>query len=357
MEPMLEMDRDEKKLDVFLSLHKKSLTVANMKIFLPFTINLDPYIKKVIKDEVQNLEELGLHILSAAASPLAGHLPATNAPLTRRQAVGLSKRLTAAGPDGGLVHSQVPYPSMPSFMTAGPPLLSGQGGWPPATAYGHHHQPSSAQPGGYPLYPPPATFHHLNLQHVMMGRQQKTTSRPLLPAELQGLVLSALSVDQVCVLVRGIEHINLTMLDTYCATIAYNNITGRVLLHCQLDELRNVLNMNFGDWELFKILLAAMREDELLGGAVQHHHAMHGEHHHERQYQSDDDLYDPAEAMRRRAESAGKGRKPSSVERQVLGSTCSFCTASIIQCQHCRAASFFCASGCDLNKASQTNKS
>jgi ankyrin repeat-rich membrane spanning protein len=311
MEPMLEMDRDEKKLDVFLSLHKKSLTVANMKIFLPFTINLDPYIKKVIKEEVQNLEELGVHILSAAASPLGGHLPATSAPLTRRQAVGLSKRMTAAGPDAGL-HSQVPYPS--SFMTP-PPLLSGPVGWPPA--YGH--QPSSQH--GYPLYPPPATFHHLNLQN-MMGRQQAggmKTTRPLLPPELQGLVLSALGVEQVCLLVRSIEHINLTMLDTYCATIAYNNITGRVLLHCQLDELRNVLNMNFGDWELFKILLAAMREDELLGGAVHqhhHHHSGHGDHH-DRQYQSDDDLYDPGDAVRRRAESAGKGRKPSSVERQV----------------------------------------
>ena len=317
MEPMLEMDRDEKKLDVFLSLHKKSLTVANMKIFLPFTINLDPYIKKVIKEEVQNLEELGIHILSAAASPLGGHLGAASAPLTRRQAVGLSKRMTAVsgGPDSGMP-SHVVYPPMPSFLPQ-QPVMGGPGGWPPA--YG---QPP---PPGYPLYPPTSAFHHLNLQHVLgsSGRQLVKTTRPLLPPELQGLVLSAFSVEQVCILVRGIEHINLTMLDTYCSTISYNNITGRVLLHCQLDELRNVLNMNFGDWELFKILLSAMREDELVGGNAQPHHlhhiSGHGDHHdhHYRDYQSDDDLYDPGDAVRRRAESAGKGRKPSSVERQV----------------------------------------
>ena len=40
--------RDEKKLEVFLQLHRKNLTVADLKIFLPFTINLDPFIKKVI---------------------------------------------------------------------------------------------------------------------------------------------------------------------------------------------------------------------------------------------------------------------------------------------------------------------
>merc|ERR1719347_1052433 len=82
MEPLLEMDRDEKKLDVFLSLHKKTLTVADLKVFLPFTINLDPYIKKVIMDEVQNMEELGLNILSSQGAPVP-HIKST--PLTRRQ--------------------------------------------------------------------------------------------------------------------------------------------------------------------------------------------------------------------------------------------------------------------------------
>lgn len=46
---LMELDRDERKLEVFLSFHRASLTAADLKIFLPFTINLDPYIKKVIK--------------------------------------------------------------------------------------------------------------------------------------------------------------------------------------------------------------------------------------------------------------------------------------------------------------------
>jgi len=51
VEPLLELDRDERKFDTFLTFHRNSLLVSDLKIFLPFTINLDPYIKKVIKGE------------------------------------------------------------------------------------------------------------------------------------------------------------------------------------------------------------------------------------------------------------------------------------------------------------------
>lgn len=57
VQPLLEMDRDERKLDVFLTFHRARLLVSDMKIFLPFTINLDPYIKKKIKEEQQSIEE------------------------------------------------------------------------------------------------------------------------------------------------------------------------------------------------------------------------------------------------------------------------------------------------------------
>lgn len=57
VQPLLEMDRDERKLDIFLTFHRSSLLVSDMKIFLPFTINLDPYIKKKIKEEQQSMEE------------------------------------------------------------------------------------------------------------------------------------------------------------------------------------------------------------------------------------------------------------------------------------------------------------
>ena len=56
-------------------------------------------------------------------------------------------------------------------------------------------------------------------------------------------------------------HLSARERRTYCASILSNNINGP-LLHCEVTELRSVINMNFGDWELFMLVLSAMREDE-----------------------------------------------------------------------------------------------
>lgn len=43
-------DSDEKKLNAFLSIQQNSLTLADLKIFAPFAINLDPYLKKLVQE-------------------------------------------------------------------------------------------------------------------------------------------------------------------------------------------------------------------------------------------------------------------------------------------------------------------
>lgn len=48
-EPTLDLDHDEKKFEVFLSFHSNNLHINDLKVFLPFTINLDPYIRKLIQ--------------------------------------------------------------------------------------------------------------------------------------------------------------------------------------------------------------------------------------------------------------------------------------------------------------------
>lgn len=60
VDPFMEMDKDEKKFEIFLSFHRTTLLVSDLRIFLPFTINLDPYLRKVIKDEMQNSEDTNL---------------------------------------------------------------------------------------------------------------------------------------------------------------------------------------------------------------------------------------------------------------------------------------------------------
>ena len=51
-EPLLEIDRNARKLEAFLSSQSASLprlNVADLRKFLPCTINLDPYLRKLIR--------------------------------------------------------------------------------------------------------------------------------------------------------------------------------------------------------------------------------------------------------------------------------------------------------------------
>ena len=41
-------------------------------------------------------------------------------------------------------------------------------------------------------------------------------------------------------------------LDTYKTEIMLHNINGVVLVECDLNELKPVLSMRFGDWQLFQ---------------------------------------------------------------------------------------------------------
>ena len=280
IEPLIEYDRDRKKLDVFLSLHKKTLTIADIKVYMPFTINLDPYLRKVIKEEVHNMEEYGLSLFSKPnkdqevyRSHEQSHAQ-NKAMLTRRQAVELSKKMSDIG-----VHN----PNLiTTSLTPGHPYMNLI---PPSYSYGQ--QPGYGVVGAGAISPE---------QH-----RKLTPSRPILPRELQGMILSSLNLDEVCLLIRTIEGINTSMTDTYCSSIISNNITGQVLLHCQVLELKSVLNMNFGDWELFKLVLNGMKEDEQSGPP-------------RNQYQRHDDHQDNS---RETDNKSRQHRKQSNIEKQV----------------------------------------
>lgn len=50
--------------------------------------------------------------------------------------------------------------------------------------------------------------------------------------------------------------------EQYARTLIDNNVSGRVLLNCNLDELKTLSGMSFGDWELFRVAVLALRERE-----------------------------------------------------------------------------------------------
>lgn len=74
--------------------------------------------------------------------------------------------------------------------------------------------------------------------------------------------LSSMSTDAMCERVRQIDGLDASMLDQYTTTIKKANVNGRVLSQCNLDELKKEMNMNFGDWQLFRAMVMEQRQAE-----------------------------------------------------------------------------------------------
>ena len=64
-------DNDEKKLIIFLSYHNNSLTLGDLKTFAPFTINLDPYLKKHLQEAWATINLLPTSTTSNRSQPLS----------------------------------------------------------------------------------------------------------------------------------------------------------------------------------------------------------------------------------------------------------------------------------------------
>ncbi|XP_026671715.1 kinase D-interacting substrate of 220 kDa B isoform X3 [Ceratina calcarata] len=230
VQPLLEMDRDERKLDIFLTFHRSSLLISDMKIFLPFTINLDPYIKKKIKEEQQSMEE------EVGLGPYKQYSPWT---------VHNNGQEPWNGGRSGLVGRQMKLVKQPSLQGHLPPPVPSQASW---------------------YVPQPAVDWHA--PHWISMPPMEPVAKPLsatttLPSEILEIRLPSLTVNGVCELIDRIESINPNMTSQYKQVIKENNINGRVLLHCDLEELKKVVKMSFGDWELFRMVIVSLRELEL----------------------------------------------------------------------------------------------
>ncbi|KAL1459851.1 hypothetical protein WDU94_011804 [Cyamophila willieti] len=260
-EPFLELDRDEKKFDHYLNYHRSHLHVSDLRVFLPFSINLDPFIKKVIKEDIQNYEEAtGGPGFASQPGPggtmqspfrnMTQSLPPWIQPqpqptLTGQDSVGWN---LAANRKTGLLRRQRSL-SRPHIQAPPPLMYQTPVMWPPPS-----HQPwiTPQMPSSQAeIATPPSS----NLRPPLPVSQS-------IPPELQSVKLSILSIDGVCGLLDKIPELRRHQVAEYKTLIQQNNVSGRVLLHCDLNELKKVLNMNFGDWELFKMMIVSLREYE-----------------------------------------------------------------------------------------------
>ena len=80
-----------------------------------------------------------------------------------------------------------------------------------------------------------------------------------LPSEITDKPLSKKTVEEICNVLKQINGLTNSRITNYCDVIVNENISGAVLAHCNISELKNVLTMNFGDWEIFQLVLISLR--------------------------------------------------------------------------------------------------
>uniref|UniRef100_A0A4W5N9M1 Kinase D interacting substrate 220 n=1 Tax=Hucho hucho TaxID=62062 RepID=A0A4W5N9M1_9TELE len=212
VEPLLEIDGDIRSFEVFLSSRTPVLTARDVEMFLPCTVNLDPKLREIIADVRAAREQM--HI-GGVAYPT---LPLQDVPARAPSSFG--QHSAACSPTGSYVGSLPP-----------PGLV-------PPQPHSHYYSMPAPQ---HPFY-----------------TRDSASGVPGTPVVL----LSSLNTDAVCERVKQIAGMDSSMLGQYTATIKKANVNGRVLSQCHLEELKDEMNMNFGDWQLFRGMVMEQRNVE-----------------------------------------------------------------------------------------------
>ncbi|XP_064810181.1 kinase D-interacting substrate of 220 kDa B isoform X2 [Oncorhynchus masou masou] len=212
IEPLLEIDGDIRSFEVFLSSRTPVLTARDVEMFLPCTVNLDPKLREIIADVRAAREQMHIGGVTYPTLPLQD-VPA-------RASSAFGQHSAACSPTGSFTGSLPPPGLVPS-------------------------QPHSS------YYSMPAPQHPFYTR----GSGSGVPGAPV-------VLLSSLNTDVVCERVIHIDGMDPSMLAQYTATIKKANVNGRVLSQCNLEELKKEMNMNFGDWQLFRGMVMEQRHGE-----------------------------------------------------------------------------------------------
>ncbi|XP_017294715.1 kinase D-interacting substrate of 220 kDa B isoform X2 [Kryptolebias marmoratus] len=253
VEPLLEIDGDIRSFEVFLSSRTPVLTARDIRTFLPCTVNLDPKLREIIADVRAAREQINMGGVTYPTIPLQEVQPRPTSVYSQVSST-CSPSASFSGPfnppAGGVVSPQ-PHSSYYSGM-AGPqhPFYN--------RPYFPHHLYQLPRPlvASFPphlhLRPPPKTF---SRDAAAAGSASVVSGAP-------AILLSSMTTDAVCERVRQIEGIDQSIIGQYTATVRKANVNGRVLSQCNIDELKKEMNMNFGDWQLFRAMVLEMRHIE-----------------------------------------------------------------------------------------------
>uniref|UniRef100_A0A4W6FFR5 Kinase D interacting substrate 220 n=1 Tax=Lates calcarifer TaxID=8187 RepID=A0A4W6FFR5_LATCA len=267
VEPLLEIDGDIRSFEVFLSSRTPVLTARDVEMFLPCTVNLDPKLREIIADVRAAREQMHMGGVTYPTLPLQEAVP--------RPQSGYSQHSAACSPTGSFNGSLPPQPHSAYFSgMTGPQHPFYNRPYFPHHVYHlprhySHHVPSSSRPSIKPPGQPKDTNglvskevvldpRNVLLSSLHSGRYTTCCCSYVSPAVL----LSSMSTDVVCERLKQIDGIDPTMLPQYTSTIKKANINGRVLSQCNLDELKKEMEMNFGDWQLFRGMVMEQRHGE-----------------------------------------------------------------------------------------------
>uniref|UniRef100_A0A8C2TIF3 Kinase D interacting substrate 220 n=1 Tax=Coturnix japonica TaxID=93934 RepID=A0A8C2TIF3_COTJA len=227
VEPLLEIDGDIRNFEVFLSSRTPVLVARDVRTFLPCTVNLDPKLREIIADVRAARDQMNIGGLPYPTLPLH-EAPGRAASLFSQPSSACSSTTSFNGPFNSGVLSPQPHSSYYSGMTG-----------PQHPFYNRLCKSGLSRPrqGGGGAGAGPTT----GVSHVS---------------------LSSMSVEAVCEKLKQIDGLDQSMLPQYSAIIRKANINGRVLAQCNTDELKKEMNMNFGDWHLFRSTILEMRNSE-----------------------------------------------------------------------------------------------
>nr|XP_020446550.1 kinase D-interacting substrate of 220 kDa isoform X1 [Monopterus albus] len=238
VEPLLEIDGDIRSFEVFLSSRTPVLTARDVEMFLPCTVNLDPKLREIIADVRAAREQMNMGGVTYPTLPLQEAVP--------RPQSGYGQPSVACSPSGAFPGSLPPQPHSAYFSGMTGPQ--------------------------HPFYNRPYFPHHVyhqprHFSHHVPSSLRSSIKPPGQPKDINGLaspvvLLSSVTTDAVCERLKQIDGIDPNMLSKYTSTIKKANINGRVLSQCNLDELKKEMEMNFGDWQLFRGMVMEQRYAE-----------------------------------------------------------------------------------------------
>ncbi|XP_031135142.1 kinase D-interacting substrate of 220 kDa B isoform X1 [Sander lucioperca] len=279
VEPLLEIDGDIRSFEVFLSSRTPVLAARDVDMFLPCTVNLDPKLREIIADVRAAREQMHMGGVTYPTLPLQDAVP--------RPQSGYGQHLAACSPAGSFAGSLPPQPHSAYFSgMTGPQHPFYNRPYFPHHVYQQprpysHHYPSSSCPS---IKPKDNTNGGLDV--IAEDARESLPSCPSDPSLVSpAVLLSSMNTDAVCERLRQIDGIDSSMLPQYTSTIKKANINGRVLSQCNLDELKKEMEMNFGDWQLFRGMVMEQRhaesqallQDESRAASEQGSSVQHGE--------------------------------------------------------------------------------